>query len=161
VLGGAASQWPLGALSDRIDRRYVMAICASLGFAASLAILAFGERLPAPGIVLLSGLWGAAAFPLYSISVAHSNDHAAQHEFVAVSSGLLLMYGIGAIIGPLLASGLMQLMGARGLYAFTGTIHLSLLGYLFVRRYRRSPVAPEEQSAFATQKDAAKLRRYF
>lgn len=155
VLGGAASQWPLGALSDRIDRRYVMAGCAAFAAAVSVAILAFGEALPPGGMVLLGGVWGIAAFPLYSISVANSNDHAAEDEFVVVSSGLLLMFGMGAVVGPLLASGFMQVMGAGGLYAFTGAIHAALLVYLFVRRYRRSPAAAEEQVAFAEALTAA------
>jgi MFS family permease len=158
VIGGAASQWPLGALSDRIDRRYVMAMCAAFSLAVSVTILAFADRLAPAGIVLLGGLWGMAAFPLYSISVAHSNDHAAEHEFVVVSSGLLLMYGIGAVVGPLLASGLMQAMGATGLYAFTGAIHLILLVYLFVRRYQRKPAAAEEQIAFTDALTAANTR---
>jgi MFS family permease len=148
VIGGAASQWPLGFLSDRIDRRYVMALCTAFAAAVAIAFLVFAGQLTFAGIVLLGGLWGAAAFPLYAISVAHSNDHAAQHEFVVVSSGLLLMYGIGAVIGPLLASALMQGMGGTGLYTFTGAIHAVLLVYLFVRRYRRSPAAVEEQVAF-------------
>ncbi len=155
VIGGAASQWPLGAWSDRIDRRYVMALCAVLAVAVSACILIIGERLTPGAIVLLGGLWGAAAFPVYSIAVAHSNDHAAEHEFVVVSSGLLLMYGIGAVIGPLLASGLMQAIGASGLYAFTGAIHIALLVYLFIRRYRRSPAAEAEQVTFTEALTAA------
>jgi MFS family permease len=155
VIGGATSQWPLGAWSDRIDRRYVLALCAGFAVAVAACILMFAERLTPGAIVLLGGLWGAAAFPVYSISVAHSNDHAAEHEFVVVSSGLLLMYGIGAVIGPLLASGLMQAIGARGLYAFTGSIHIILVVYLFIRRFRRSPAAEAEQVAFTEALTAA------
>lgn len=155
VIGGAASQWPLGAWSDRIDRRYVMALCAGFAVAVAACILIFGERLTPGAIVLLGGLWGAAAFPVYSLAVAHSNDHAAEHEFVVVSSGLLLMYGVGAVIGPLLASGLMQAIGAPGLYAFTGAIHIILLVYLFIRRFRRSPAAEAEQVAFTEALTAA------
>lgn len=155
VIGGAASQWPLGAWSDRIDRRYVMALCAGFAVAVAACILIFGERLTPGAIVLLGGLWGAAAFPVYSLAVAHSNDHAAEHEFVVVSSGLLLMYGVGAVIGPLLASGLMQAIGAPGLYAFTAAIHIILLVYLFIRRFRRSPAAEAEQVAFTEALTAA------
>lgn len=155
VLGGAASQWPLGVLSDRIDRRYVMAMCTVFGLAVSGAILLLGEEMASSTIVLLGALWGIAAFPLYSISVAHSNDHASADEFVVVSSGLLLMYGIGAVAGPLLASGLMQLLGPTGLYAFTGLVHLCLLAYLLVRRLRRSQAAAEEQTAFSEALTAA------
>ena len=155
VIGGAASQWPLGAWSDRIDRRYVMGLCAASGVAVSICILVFGEHLTPGALILLGGLWGAVAFPLYSIAVAHSNDHAEEGEFVIVSSGLLLMYGLGAVIGPLVASGLMQAMGAGGLYAFTGVIHFAMLIYLFVRRLRRSPVADEEHIAFTEALTAA------
>jgi MFS family permease len=158
VIGGAASQFPLGALSDRIDRRYVMALCAGFAIAVSVAFWGFAEHLTFGVIVLLGGLWGAAAFPLYSISVAHSNDYAAEDEFVVVSSGLLLMYGIGAVIGPLLASGLMYVLGAAGLYVFTGLIHVVLLVYLFVRRYRRGPAAPDEHIPFSEALAAATTR---
>lgn len=158
VIGGAISQWPLGALSDRIDRRYVMAICAAFATAVSIAIWIFSARMTPAGIILIGGLWGAAAFPLYSISVAHANDYAAENEFVVVSSGLLLMYGIGAVAGPLIASGLMQIMGAAGLYVFTGAVHAVLLVYLFVRRYRRSRAAPGEQIPFSDALTAANTR---
>lgn len=147
VLGGAASQWPLGALSDRIDRRYVMALSTVLATAVSIVIWGFSKQLTPGLIIVLGGLWGAAAFPLYSISIAHANDHAAEDEFVIVSSGLLLMYGMGAVAGPLLAAGLMQLMGGAGLFVFTGAVHTILFVYLLVRRYRRAPA--DDQSAFA------------
>ena len=155
VLGGAASQWPLGAWSDRVDRRYVMAVCAFLACAVSVAIVAFAERLGFGGLILLGGLWGAAAFPLYSLSIAHSNDHAAENEYVAISSGLLLMYGLGAVVGPLLASVAMQLAGPTGLFGYTGAIHVLLFGYLLMRRLRRSQAEAEEQVAFTEALTAA------
>lgn len=155
VIGGAASQWPLGAWSDRIDRRYVIGVCAILAIGVSVAILGFAPGLGFPGLILLGGLWGAAAFPIYSLSIAHSNDHAAENEFVAVSSGLLLMYGLGAVVGPLLASVSMQLAGPAGLFGFTGAIHLLLFGYLLQRRLRRSQAGAEEQVAFSEALTAA------
>lgn len=158
VIGGAASQWPLGAWSDRVDRRYVMAACASFALVVSIVIWSFVDSMTPAGIVLLGGFWGAAAFPLYSISIAHSNDHAGPDEFVVVSSGLLLMYGIGAVIGPIVASILMQLLGPAGLYLFTGSVHVLLLGYLFLRRLRREAAPAEEQQAFADALTAAHTR---
>jgi MFS family permease len=106
-------------------------------------------------LILLGGLWGAAAFPLYSIAIAHSNDHAKPDEFVMVSSGLLLMYGIGAVVGPLIASAFMQLLGAAGLYFFTGIVHVLLCVYLGVRRLRRRQAPAEEQHGFAAALTAA------
>lgn len=155
VIGGAASQWPLGAWSDRIDRRYVMGACAVFSVAVSAAIWSFSDAMTPTIIIVLGGLWGAAAFPLYSISIAHSNDHAKPDEFVMVSSGLLLMYGIGAVVGPIIASAFMQLLGPAGLYLFTGIVHVLLCAYLALRRLRRRQAPPEEQQAFAAALTAA------
>ena len=155
VIGGAASQWPLGAWSDRIDRRYVMGICAALSIAVSVAIWSFSQAMTPFIIILLGGLWGAFAFPLYSISIAHSNDHAKPDEFVMVSSGLLFMYGIGAVVGPVVASAFMEMAGPAGLYLYTGLIHLLLCIYLLVRRLRRRQRPLEEQHAFADALTAA------
>jgi MFS family permease len=149
VIGGAASQWPLGAWSDRVDRRFVMAISASLAIAVSVAIWFFADRFTHGGLILLGGLWGAAAFPLYSISIAHSNDHAAEDQYVVVSSGLLLMYGIGAVVGPILSSIAMYWLGSPGLFAFTGAVHVILCAYLLQRRLRRGRARADEQVAFA------------
>jgi MFS family permease len=155
VIGGAASQWPLGAWSDRVDRRFVMAISASLAIAVSVAIWFFADRFTHGGLILLGGLWGAAAFPLYSISIAHSNDHAAEDQYVVVSSGLLLMYGIGAVVGPVLSSFAMHWLGSAGLFAFTGAVHVVLCGYLLQRRLRRGRARAEEQVAFTEALTAA------
>ena len=149
VIGGAASQWPLGAWSDRVDRRFVMAIAASLAIAVSVAIWFFADTFTHAGLILLGGLWGAAAFPLYSISIAHSNDHAAPDQYVVVSSGLLLMYGIGAVVGPIFSSVAMHWLGSAGLFAFTGVVHLLLCVYLLQRRLRRGKVDTDEHGAFA------------
>lgn len=158
VIGGAASQWPLGAWSDRVDRRFVMGVCAAAAVLLSITIWLFADSMTPTIVVVLGGLWGAAAFPLYSISIAHSNDHAASDEFVVVSSGLLLMYGVGAVVGPLLAAAFMQILGPAGLYVFTGLIHVVLLIYLFVRRLRRNPAPPEEQHTFTEALTASHTR---
>jgi MFS family permease len=155
VIGGAASQWPLGAWSDRIDRRYVMGACAALSVGVSIAIWSMAIAMTPSILILLGGLWGAAAFPLYSFAIAHSSEHAEPGVFVMVSSGLLLMYGIGAVVGPLIASAFMQLLGAAGLYFFTGIVHVLLCVYLGVRRLRRRQAPAEEQHGFAAALTAA------
>ena len=75
---------------------------------------------------LLGAAWGAVAFPLYAVAVAHANDYAEPEDYVMVSSGLLLMYGIGAIIGPFVASIFMSSVGAVGLFAFATIVHRPL-----------------------------------
>jgi MFS family permease len=98
--------------------------------------------------VIVGAAWGAVAFPLYAVSVAHTNDHAKPGEYVMISSGLLLMYGIGAIAGPFVASLSMQLAGSGGLFLYTGMIHLALLSYIAFRFSRRVPAPEEEHGKF-------------
>jgi MFS family permease len=142
VLGGAVSQWPLGHLSDRSDRRHVMALISFGGLAIAMSIWLFADQLSPFFIVLLCGAWGAVAFPLNAISVAHANDNAEADEYVMLSGGLLLMYGLGAVAGPIISSIFMGSMGPGGLFLFTAVVHAVLLLYIVNRTLRRS--APKD-----------------
>jgi len=144
VLGGALGQWPLGLWSDRVDRRWVLGFAALVALVIGVVIWFFVGAISNLTLLLLSAAWGAVAFPIYSVAVAHANDAAESDEFVMVSSGLLLMYGIGAILGPFVAPGIMKLAGPGGLYLFAAAIHLVFLGYIIVRFIRR-PTKPDEQ----------------
>ena len=148
VLGGALSQWPLGFISDRLGRRKTLfAASLSCALVGASIVMAAGEL----GIVGLSALgvaWGAFAFPLYSISVAHANDYAEASDYVMVSSGLLLMYGGGAILGPFVASATMSLVGDSGLFVMAAGVHLSLALYVLARIFRREAAPDEQHIAF-------------
>jgi MFS family permease len=148
VLGGAVGQWPLGFWSDRVDRRWVIAFAATMGMLVGLASWVFFSHLTPVLLMALGAAWGAVAFPLYAVSVAHSNDHARPGEYVMISSGLLLMYGIGAIGGPFIASLAMQWLGSGGLFLYTAAIHVLLLGYIAFRFFKREPVQEEEHRKF-------------
>lgn len=156
VLGGALSQWPLGHISDRVDRRNVMALISFGGMLVALLIWATAGKVSTLSLVLLCGLWGAMSFPLNSISVAHANDNAEPTEYVMLSSGLLLMYGAGAVVGPILASVFMNLSGPGGLYGFTALIHGLLLLYIVNRRFRRTAPPNAQQVPFDNALTAAR-----
>ena len=149
VFGGAVAQWPLGYLSDRIGRRKIQTASALGGFGVAVCILLFASGLGMVSIALLGAAWGAFAFPLYAISVAHANDHADPSEYVMVSGGLLLMYGAGAIAGPFVASAMMTAVGPLGLYLFTAGIHALLVIYTLQRIVRRESAPSEEHIAFS------------
>lgn len=148
VIGGAISQWPLGFLSDKIGRRKVLIAAAMIGATVSAVIVITVDGLGFVGINLLGAAWGAVAFPLYAISVAHANDYADPSEYVTVSSGLLLMFGIGAIIGPFVASATMTLASHTGLYMFAGGVHLLLVIYVAHRMFRRTSSPTDQHMAF-------------
>ncbi len=149
VLGGALGQWPLGLLSDHVDRRYVMAFAAFSGTVIGMTVWYMSTDISTIQLILLGAAWGAIAFPLYAVSVAHANDYAHSDEYLMISSGLLLMYGIGAILGPFLAPAVMDRMGPGGIYVFTAAVHLLLGLYIIYRITRRTPVPDEDQIPFA------------
>ncbi|KHE93450.1 MAG: MFS transporter [Candidatus Scalindua rubra] len=148
VIGGAICQWPLGILSDRLDRRRVLAITALSAGVVGIVLALGGARMPEFSLMLLGALWGGMAFPLYSVAVALTNDHARHDEYVQVSGGLLLLYGIGAVAGPLLAALMMGVLGSGGLYVFSSAVHLSLFAYIGMRALKPLPIPTEQQSDF-------------
>jgi MFS family permease len=147
VLFGALAQLPAGRLSDRTDRRYVLAGAAIGSALVALVIFAMAPR-SGTVIIGLVAFYGLLAYTLYSIVVAHANDHADASDFVKVSSGLLLLYGAGTMAGPILAGILMQFLRAESLFLVTGVAHLGVAGYALFRVAQRAPVPVEEREAF-------------
>ncbi len=148
VFGGAMAQWPIGYISDKIGRRKALALSAVLGVAISAAILLFSSELGIFGINLLGAAWGFCAFPMYAVAIAHANDYAEPEDYVMVSSGLLLLFGAGAIAGPFFASAVISQTGGIGLYVWTGIVHAILALYVLIRVIRRESVPLEQHIAF-------------
>ena len=142
-----AGQWPLGWLSDRIDRRYVIALGCVAAAAAALALAHVAGSSPSM-LLAASFVFGVTALPIYSLCIAHANDCGASEDFVEISSGLLLVFGAGAIVGPFAASIIMSMTGPAGLFVFTAPIHIALAGFAVWRMIRRAPVPAEERTVF-------------
>ncbi len=147
MFGGALLQIPLGRMSDRMDRRYVMAFAGGVGaFMCALAILFGTGNLYVFFIVMF--LLGTVLFPIYALSVAHANDHAGAHEFVTISSGLLIVYGIGTVVGPMISGALMDQMGPFALFIITGVSFLAFALHSLYRSYRRQRATEDERVEF-------------
>jgi MFS family permease len=149
VVAGAAMQLPVGRISDKTDRRYVLG-AAALG-SAIFGLLVFLVT-PRSGVIVIAmtACYGALAYTLYSLAVAHANDHASPEDFAKVSGGLLLLYGFGTMIGPVIGAVLMGFMRPESLFLATAMAHLSLAGYTLLRISRRAPVPLDEREAFKT-----------
>lgn len=150
VVAGAAFQLPAGRLSDRTDRRYVLAGAAVGAVIFALSIFIFQPRSGA-FVIICAAAYGAFAYTLYSIAVAHANDHANTEDFVKVSGGLLLLYGFGTMIGPMVGAALMGLVRPEGVFLAAALAHTSLAAYTLLRINRRAPVPIEDREAFTTQ----------
>jgi MFS family permease len=149
VIGGALSQWPLGFVSDRIGRRKVMLGASVFGVTVATSIVVLGSSLDFWTVNLLAAAWGGVAFPLYALSVAHANDYADPEDYVMVSSGLLLMYGLGAIAGPFVASLFMSYVDAAGLFGFAAIVHGALAVFVLHRISIRASTPDEHHIAFS------------
>ncbi|MCV0427088.1 MAG: MFS transporter [Roseibium sp.] len=145
--GGMLSQWPIGRLSDSIDRRLVLVGLGCATAAGSLAIVFFSPTVFAIA-ALSAALVGMFSQPLYAIAVAHAFDHAAENDFVETSSGMLLSFGIGSIVGPLIASGIMGQVGPSGLYMMVFAVNLAMAGFILTRVFARQALTADEKTDF-------------
>ncbi|MGB3718701.1 MAG: MFS transporter [Proteobacteria bacterium] len=143
VLGGAASQWPVGYLSDRVGRRPLLVTVGIVGAAAGIALYVLSTSSPW-AIFPFAVLYGCCAFPIYTLCVAHANDLVHKKRAVEVSSGLLLTFSIGAVIGPLVAGYLMSIAGHGALFLHSALAHL-LIAVVMVVRVKLRPKLPAER----------------
>lgn len=148
VIAGAIGQWPFGRLSDSIDRRKVIVIVCVGAAVMGIAMASLGHRWD-NAVYVFSFLFGLFTFPLYAICAAHMNDSEEAGGFVEASGGLLLLYAIGAIVGPILASGAMRFVGGEGLYFFTALAHMAMAGFAIYRIGRRERRPETEREPFA------------
>ncbi len=148
TISGALSQAPIGYLSDKFDRRLII-IISSLGSAifAIFAIIAsdaslntfwnmnfhtelgFGKIL----FFILIGLYASLCLPLFSLNLAHTNDFVPKEKFVAAGGGLQLIFGIGAIGGPIICTLFMKLIGVNGFFIFLIIFHILISAFGFYR----------------------------
>ena len=148
IIGGAILQYPLGYLSDRYDRRWLV-IIATLGAGSAGVFLASTEPGALKFIYFGSFLFGAFALPLYSLSIAHANDRAKDSQYVLVAAGLLFIYALGASVGPLLASVVIDRFGAPAFFAYTSVMHALLILATFFRMSQRPRVSRHATGRFA------------
>ncbi len=139
IVGGAALQLPLGRLSDRMDRRSVLAASGAGAAVAALLVLALGD-----GTAMLAAMFafGGLSFAVYPLAVAHLIDRIPVDRVLAGSSSLLLVHGVASAIGPLLAGFLMTRSGAPGaLLVYSGVVFGLMAAYVWQRRARRDEAA--------------------
>ncbi len=142
-IGGVISQWPAGKVSDRVDRRLVIALMVGVSAVAAF-LLGLDLSLPPLLILLLLAIWGAGSLSFYGIAVAHIIDWAPPAKIPQVMTGLLFVWAVGSMIGPLLAGlSLHAPTGARTLFLVMGGLSLLLVLAQLVRRASRPP-APED-----------------
>jgi len=139
--GSLAMQWPLGWLSDRADRRYVIAALAAGTSLVSLLIL-WASAQGANLLILWSlAAWGGLALCIYSVCVAHACDIVDPGQIVSTVGTLLFSWAAGVTVGPLFGALAMQAIGPHGLFIYSAVAALGLAAFIVMRiiRVQRSP----------------------
>lgn len=142
IFGGMSLQYPIGRLSDYIERRIV------------LILIAVGLTITTIPLFLITNIWllsliiflfGGLSFTIYPVGISLACDSVKETEIVAATQGLLLAYSIGCVFGPLLSSACMHISEFNGYLGYFIVINIILIIFLSVRRVQKKSVPQEEQ----------------
>jgi MFS family permease len=147
ILAAVVTQYPVGRLSDRIDRRTVIAGICTCAMIVAGSIVVF-PQMPHALFLTLAALFSGFALTLYSLSVSHVNDKLEPAQMVAASSSLLLLNGSAAVAGPVLAGSLIAAFGPPAYFATLAALTGTLAIYDLWRKSRRRPVPPSQKGPF-------------
>ncbi|WP_018148867.1 MFS transporter [Henriciella marina] len=143
--GGLISQWPAGRISDRVDRRVVIAVMGGVAALASL-VLGLFPGLPQNWILIALAVWGAGSLSFYGIGVAHAIDRSDTAQISRVMSGLLFVWAVGSVIGPPLSGYAFRLpLTEGGLFLLSAIMSSVLTFSMLYRRARRQDVPRDAQ----------------
>jgi len=154
--GGLVLLFPVGWLSDRMDRRVLIMALTTFGAAFAIGGVAFTGSYAV--VIAIGFVLGAVANPLYSLLIAYTNDFLEPSDMAAASGGLLFINGLGAISGPLLIGWLMTTFDADAFFVFVGGLLALIAVYAGFRMTRRaSPTDPAPYRAVLPQSSAVAL----
>ncbi len=145
--GGLVFQFPIGWVSDRMDRRKLIMGLTAAGALLTLVGALFSDLYVL--VLVLGFVVGGVANPLYSLIIAHTNDFLAPPDMAAASGGLLFINGLGAMIGPLVIGTLMTRFGGNAFFGYIGTLFGLIALYALYRSTRRPAPSVAETSPYA------------
>jgi MFS family permease len=146
-VGSVVLQYPIGWISDRMNRRTLIAIVSVIGALGSFVGMFFGHIFP----ILLASAFvvGGMSNPLYSLLIAHTNDFLEHEDMAAASGGMVFINGLGAILGPVITGWMMgTALGPGGFYLFTAVLFIALAFYATYRSTQRAGIAVEDTGDF-------------
>ncbi len=146
-IGATLMQYPLGWMSDRMDRRLLIMIVAALGTAGALMGMVSGGSFPV--LLVVAFVIGGFSNPLYSLLLAYTNDFIELEDMAAVSGGLVFINGLGAISGPILTGWLMATIGPHGYFLFFVGLLAAIAAYAGYRMTQRAATPLDETASYA------------
>ncbi len=146
-VGALVLQYPLGWVSDRVDRRWLIMLVAACGAGAAVLATVSGGSFA----VLVSAAFviGGCSNPLYSLLIAYTNDFLGHEDMASASAGLLFVNGLGAIAGPLIIGWVMERAGPQGFFLLIFVLLALVSLYALYRMTQRAAPSVEDTGAYA------------
>lgn len=143
-IAAMVAQYPIGWLSDHMDRRLLILGLSALG--GGIALAAVLHPGPVWLIFVASAVVGGTSNPLYALLIAYANDYLDREDMAAASAGLLFINGLGAIAGPIVVGWMMDGLGAEGFWAIIAAVMMALAAYAWwrMRVAPRKPIVGEK-----------------
>jgi MFS family permease len=136
-VGSLLLQWPIGFLSDKVDRLHALIGLGAM--VAATATILFFQASP-PRFMFLAVLFiafGGFVESLYAVGVAHANDRAVSADYVSLSSTLLLVWALGGAIGPTVGAFAMQYRGPGAFFVYALALAVPFTAFAVWRLRRR------------------------
>ena len=147
ILAACVTQLPVGRISDRMDRRQVIAAACLLAALGAIGAWWLAD-ISRTGFFLMVAVYGGMSLTLYSLSLAHVNDQVPAQERVGASSTLILLNGAGAFVAPIVVAAIMEVAGGDTFLPLLAAMHLLLAGYAMYRMTRRAPMPEAQKTPF-------------
>jgi MFS family permease len=126
-MGGVATQWPAGLISDRVDRRLVVAVLGLISVGACFALYLSAGHVSWLVTVALAALWGGGALSFYSVSASHATDRSEPGDIAQVMSGMLFVWAAASVVGPVVTGSVADTqLGQPGVFAVVAAAYLAL-----------------------------------
>jgi MFS family permease len=149
MIGGTVTQWPAGLISDKIDRRLVVAALAAIALAACIALYLTAGKVSFSITVMLAAMWGAGASSFYSVSAAHATDRTESGQIAQVMSGMLFVWAGGSVLGPILTGAVADTQaGQPGVFAAVAFGYFALMSANLWRVFLRERPGVTKRSPF-------------
>ena len=154
-IGALVFQYPIGWMSDRMDRRFLILVVAILGGAAAMAGVFLAGSYTS--LLAVAFVVGGVSNPLYSLLIAYTNDFLEHDDMAAASGGLIFINGLGAIAGPVITGWLMSVIGPGGFWLFMSVLMLVMSLYAAYRMTQRPATPVEDATAYVGVSPAASV----
>ncbi len=148
IFSGFLLQWPIGHLSDHMDRRKVIFVINCMVSILSLCIV-WSSYQSLSLLLIASSIFGGFMFTLYPLSISHTIDLIDGDDMISATGALYVAYGIGAIIGPIIAAYSMDWFGVNSLFYFYSLIAFCTALFTAWRIFKKAPVPEEEKTSYS------------